>query len=139
MVFGELEPGPVDGRQRGLPPDARDQADWPAETADPGTLVQIAIAYQGKEVAIYRDGKPYARYTMASEPAAFTSESVVLMGLRHLEILGGPTFRGEIEDARIYPEALDAETLWRRCKPDRRRPAAARPGGRSRTARPSIG
>ena len=90
---------------------SQDQAAWPKEDAAPGTLVQIAIAYHGKEVAIYRDGKPYARYETASEPAAFTSASVVLLGLRHLEILGGPTFRGEVEDARIYPEALDAHTL----------------------------
>ncbi|APW62066.1 GH32 C-terminal domain-containing protein [Paludisphaera borealis] len=111
LVFGELQSGRWMAGSEGFRRSSHDQAAWPAETADPRTVVQIAVAYHGKEVAIYREGKPYARYTMPSEPAEFTSASVVLLGLRHLEILGGPTFRGEIDDVRIYPEALDAETL----------------------------
>jgi beta-fructofuranosidase len=101
LVFGELEPGRWMAGSEGFSRTARDQAAWPQETANGRTLVQVAVAYRGKEVAIYRDGKPYARYEMASEPAEFTNASIVLLGLRHVEILGGPTFRGEIEDARI--------------------------------------
>jgi len=118
LVFGELAAGRWMAGSEGFRRSTHDQNSWPQESADPRDLVQIAVAYRGKEVSIHRDGKPYAHYTMPSEPAAFDEKSIVLLGLRHIEILGGPTFRGEVEDARIYPEALDAEALSA-LKPDR--------------------
>jgi sucrose-6-phosphate hydrolase SacC (GH32 family) len=48
---------------------------------------------------------------METEPARFNDQSVVLIGLRHLEIAGSPTFLGTVADARIYAKALDAATL----------------------------
>ena len=58
----------------------RDQGSWPEEAADPETLVQVAIAYEGQAVTIYRDGKLWARYTMASSPHEFGPDSVGLGG-----------------------------------------------------------
>jgi len=112
LVFGEYQPakwmlGSDYGRRS-----HRQQDSWPAETATPGALVQIAAVYRGRDVAIYRNGQPYAGYTMASEPVAFDQTSTVLMGLRHVDA-GRPTcfFTGTIEDARIYDTALDAATI----------------------------
>jgi sucrose-6-phosphate hydrolase SacC (GH32 family) len=126
LVFGEIAPGRWMAGSEYFRRSSREQDAWPQESADPRDLVQIAVSYRGKEVAIYRDARPYAQYTMPSEPAAFDDRSIVLLGLRHIEILGGPTFRGEVEDARIYPEALDAEALSA-LKPDQPsdRPALA--------------
>ncbi len=117
VVFGEIEPGRWMAGSEGFARTSHDQAAWPKETADAKTMVQIAVAYRGKQVSLFRDGKAYAEYTMASEPVEFSDSSIVLLGLRHLEILGSQGFVGEIEDARIYPEALDAEALSR-LKPD---------------------
>ena len=105
LVFGELATGRWMAGSEGFRRSTHDQNSWPQESADPRQFVQVAIAYRGKEVSIYRDGKPYAHYTMPSEPAAFDEKSIVLLGLRHIEILGGPTFRGEVEDARIPANA----------------------------------
>ncbi|WP_165250875.1 GH32 C-terminal domain-containing protein [Paludisphaera soli] len=117
IVLGEIAPARWMAGSEFFRRTHADQAAWPAETAGPETFVQVAVSYRGKHVSIHRDGKLYAEYDMASEPAAFDASSVVLLGLRHLEMLGGPTFRGQIEDARIYPFALDAESLAK-LKPD---------------------
>ncbi len=112
LVFGEYQPakwmlGSDYGRRC-----HRQQDSWPAETATPTTLVQIAVAFRGREVALYRSGQPYASYTMATDPIAFDQSSTVLMGLRHVDA-GRPNcfFTGTIEDARIYDTALDAKTI----------------------------
>ncbi|MDG3007961.1 GH32 C-terminal domain-containing protein [Paludisphaera mucosa] len=117
VVFGELAPGRWMAGSEFFRRTQTDQSAAAAETGDAKTLVQVAVAYKGRRVSIYRDARPYAEYDMASEPVAFTSSSVALLGLRHLEMMGGPTFRGEIEDARIYPLALDAGALSK-LKPD---------------------
>ncbi|MHC4503866.1 MAG: GH32 C-terminal domain-containing protein, partial [Planctomycetota bacterium] len=71
----------------------------------------IAIVYKGRRVTIYRDGRRYAEYTMGGAPVAFSSGSVVLIGLRHLDAGGPNAFAGTIDDARIYNAALDADTI----------------------------
>ena len=112
LVFGEYQPakwmlGSDFGRRC-----HRQQDAWPAETAGPTTLVQIAVVFRGREVSLYRNGQPYASYTMATEPIAFDQSSTVLMGLRHVDA-GRPNcfFTGTIEDARIYDVALDVKTI----------------------------
>ncbi|MBN1343854.1 MAG: GH32 C-terminal domain-containing protein [Phycisphaerae bacterium] len=111
VVLGELEPARWMAGSNNFRRTYRQQADWPAETAVGETLVQIAIAYRGREVAIYRNGQPYAKYRMGSEPAVFSGDSIVLMGLRHRDAGGGRFFVGSIEDARIYNVALDAAAI----------------------------
>jgi beta-fructofuranosidase len=111
IVLGELETGRWMAGSEFFRRTYQDQKAWPAEAAGPDTLVQVAVTYRGKEVSLYRDGRPYARYAMETEPAPFDPSSVAILGLRHLEIAGGPTFHGEIADARVYPGALDAATL----------------------------
>lgn len=112
IIFGEIAaakwmPG-SDGFRRTL----KEQGTWAEEAADDRTFVQMAIVYRGREVAIYRDGRDYARYSMSNPPQAFGAAAVVLFGRRHLEA-GDPdhSFAGRIKDARIYDKALDRETI----------------------------
>ncbi|MFH1567098.1 MAG: GH32 C-terminal domain-containing protein [Gemmatimonadota bacterium] len=85
----------------------QDQAGWPAETAGPEELVQIAAAYLGGQVTLYRNGREYARYEMASAPVEFGPDCTALMGPRHVDAFHSH-FRGAVADARIYPQALSA-------------------------------
>jgi beta-fructofuranosidase len=82
-----------------------------AESSDPTTFIQIAIAYAGDRISIYRDGKPYASYKV-DRPRAFGRDAFVLIGLRYLASMGAIGFlRGAVEEARIYDVALDEKTL----------------------------
>jgi beta-fructofuranosidase len=111
IVLGELAtkrwmPG-SDGFNRTL----RQQNTWPEETADPRTFVQVAITYQERRVTVYRNGQPYAQYTMANAPREFGPQSVVVLGMRHLDQGDDAHFAGAIDDARIYDRALSAEQI----------------------------
>jgi sucrose-6-phosphate hydrolase SacC (GH32 family) len=122
IVFGELAPGKWMAGSDFFRRTQRDQSTWPAETAGPTTLVQMAIVYRGTEVTIYRDGQVYTRYAIP-EPQVFGRDSAVVFGLRHLEAGDGACFAGVIADARVYAAALTAEQL-----------AALRPGVRGEPA-----
>jgi sucrose-6-phosphate hydrolase SacC (GH32 family) len=89
----------------------RDQGGWPEETADSKTFVQVAVAYKGQEVTIYRNGQRYAQYTMASPPQEFGAKSMVVLGKRHLDQADDAHFGGAVEDARIYDRALSADQI----------------------------
>lgn len=112
VVFGELAP------RKWMPGSdlwrrtQKEQSDWPEETAESGTFVQVAIAYQGTAVTVFRNAQPVVRYTMSNPPQAFGPAAAVLFGRRHLDA-GDPdnSFEGRIRDARIYAQALNAETL----------------------------
>ena len=85
IVFGEITdrkwmPG-SDYTRRTL----KEQADWPAETADGKTFVQLAIVYRGREVSVFRDGRDYATYTMPNPPQTFGPAAIALFGRRHLD------------------------------------------------------
>jgi len=111
IVFGELEPATwmpgSDGFRRTL----RDQSAFPKETAANPPLVQVAIVYQGRHIMFYRDGRLAAAYT-AEGAERFPSDSLVLMGLRHLDAgAENRFFTGSIDDARLYAGALTAEQI----------------------------
>lgn len=108
VVFGELSPAKWMAGSEFFRRTSQAQGGWPAETASPATFVQIAIAYSGKTVTTYRDGKEYSRHEMA-EPMPFGPGSAVLIGPRHYT--NQQFFTGQIEDARIYNTALTAEQL----------------------------
>jgi sucrose-6-phosphate hydrolase SacC (GH32 family) len=82
----------------------------PPETADPETMIQMAIVYQGKQITIYRDAKEYARYDV-DEPLTFREGSFAVMGLRHVAAGGGECFAGKVEDARVYGIPLTREQI----------------------------
>lgn len=77
----------------------------PTETADADTFVQMAIAYRGNEITIYRNGAEYSRHTIKA-PQPFGDDSAILIGPRHVG--NDRYFTGAIDDARIYDRALTA-------------------------------
>ncbi len=106
IIFGELAakrwmPG-SDGHRRTQP----GQGNWPEETADAKSFVQIAIAYKDRQVTVYRNGQPYAQYAMANPPLVCGPQSVAVIGMRHLDQGDDAHFAGAIDDARIYDRAL---------------------------------
>lgn len=111
IVFGELARGKWMVGSNVFSRTQRQQSRYPAEKADPKTRVQIAVVYNGKQVTLYRNGLKYADYRMGPEPVVFSTDSVVVMGLRHLDARGVRFFAGSIDDARVYDLALDAKTI----------------------------
>lgn len=108
IVFGEVAPGKWMAGSEGFNRTQRDQAGNALETADASMLVALAIVYQGNQVTLYRNGQPYAAYT-APGAERFGNDSLVLMGLRHLDAAPeNRFFKGAVEEARIYPVALEA-------------------------------
>jgi len=110
VVFGEIEPAvwmPGSSHYRRT---EKNQAHWPKETASPDDLVQVAIVYRGRGVTVYRNGEPYAEYTMGGEPYPFGPQSIVMFGPRHV---ANPRdcFTGRIRDARVYDRPLDRATV----------------------------
>ena len=110
IVFGELAPqkwmaGSTLGKRN-----QRNQDAYAAETAGPDDFVQMAIVYQGRHVTIYRNGETYASYEMPENPQTFDKTATLLIGPRH-KACWRDCFVGKIQDARIYPEALDAKTI----------------------------
>ena len=108
IVFGEIAPRKWMAGSDSFRRTNSDQAGWPAETADAKTFVQVAIVYKGRLVTIYRDGRKYAEYTMANPPQPFGPQSVVVIGMRHLDQGDDAHFAGSVDDARIYDAALTA-------------------------------
>jgi len=111
IVFGEQTPKKWMPGSEGWRRTQPDQAEWPAETADGKTFVQIAIAYKDRQITIYRNGRQYAQYFMPNTPMEFGPQSTVLIGKRHLDVGEGGRFAGTIDDARIYDRALSAEQI----------------------------
>ena len=113
IIFGELEPKRWMPGSNGFARTQKDQTQWPAETAAADQFVQMAIVYRGREVAVYRNGEPYAQYTMAQEPQLFGPQAIVMFGRRHLDARDTEdrSFAGRIKDARIYAEPLDQKTI----------------------------
>lgn len=110
IVFGEIAPGRWMAGSELWHRSLKDQDALPVETADPKTLVQIAIAYAGQEITVYRDGKLYSRHEV-QQPFTFDENSLVVLGLRHLSAGAPGAFAGDIEEVRIYNVALNGETL----------------------------
>lgn len=111
IVLGELAAGKWMAGSDMFRRTHKSQNDWPAETADSKTFVQIAIAYKGNQIAIYRNGTKYAAYT-ARVRERFGRGSFVLMGLRHTDARRQNCFfTGSIEDARIYSMALSPDQI----------------------------
>jgi beta-fructofuranosidase len=111
IVFGELAPAKWMPGSDSFKRTKKEQDDFPVETADAHMLVQVAIVYHDREISLYRNGTQGATYTSDGEER-FGSDSIILMGLRHVE--ASPEncfFSGSIEDARIYAGALSAPQI----------------------------
>jgi beta-fructofuranosidase len=95
------------------------QDSWPTETVASGTMVQVAVTWQGTRITLYREGQVVASY---DRPQRDYGEGLrVSMGMRHCNAAGVPptgAFGGVIDEAQFYAEALSAAQI-----------AGLRPGG----------
>ncbi|MBI3868975.1 MAG: hypothetical protein HY299_10650 [Verrucomicrobia bacterium] len=92
----------------------------PVESAAPAQMVHVAAVYSADDrIAFYRNGVPYGtayvprtdRSTLRRYSAA---TSVLTLGTRLLEQPGlAGAFQGEIEEARLYDQALNAGDIAR--------------------------
>src|SRR5512146_930570 len=71
IVFGELAPRKWMPGSDSFSRTMKEQADWPEETAEGKTFVQVAVVYQGSEVTVFCNGQKYAHYTMPNPPRTF--------------------------------------------------------------------
>lgn len=110
IIFGELAQGKWMAGSDYHRRSQKDQKACLAETADRNTFVQLAIAYKGRNVTIYHNGKKYSSYKI-DQQQMFGSGSVVVFGKRHVDTTDTSCFRGKIDDARIYNKALTAEQI----------------------------
>jgi hypothetical protein len=111
IIFGEITPKKWMPGSDGFCRTLKEQGNWPDETADGRTFVQVAIAYKDRQVTVYRNGQQYAHYTMGNPPQEFGPQSAVVIGMRHLDQGDDAHFAGAIDDARIYDRALSAEQV----------------------------
>lgn len=111
IVFAELAPAKWMAGSDFFRRTLKDQAPVPAETADPNTLVQVAIVYSGRSITVYRNGQKYSQHTMADSPQEFGPLTTVGIGKRHRRQTNDTRFAGAIDDARIYSQALSAEQI----------------------------
>ena len=110
IVFGELAPARWMAGSNFYERTQKAQASYPVETAGPHTMVKIAIVYKGNHITIYHADKEYASYQI-DKPQEFGKDSIVVMGIRHLEAEDGASFIGAIDDARIYNVALTSDQI----------------------------
>ncbi|MFN4873571.1 MAG: LamG domain-containing protein, partial [Akkermansiaceae bacterium] len=118
IVFGERAAGKW---MAGSEMYARTQADQqasPVEKADDKTLVQMALAYQGNRITIYRNGELCASYEAKNIDLLGTNDTIAVFGLRHPGIGSSNNLNGSIDDARIYDRALTADEI-RKLEPNK--------------------
>jgi len=110
IVFAELAGGKWMAGSDTWSRTNKQQSDWPTETADAKTLVQMAIVYKGDRITIYRNGAPYASYKTRNIDLLSGKGNIVVFGMRHVGAAGG-SIAGAIDDARIYDKALTVEQI----------------------------
>ena len=88
----------------------------PTEVAQPATPVHVAVVYRPDgRIELYRNGQPYGSgYGPANERAGLqvfeAGKAHLLFGRRHTGG-GNAFFRGEIEEARLYDQALTPDEV----------------------------
>ena len=103
IVFGELAPGKWMAGSSFFARTEKQQDTYPAETADPTALVQLAIVYEGKQVTLYRNGAKYAAYAIG-QPQEF--------GPRASPCSACATWRRATAPASPAPSRTPASTAW---------------------------
>lgn len=111
IVFGEIEEGKWMAGSNGFSRTQKEQQAYPAETAGPDTLIQMAIVYDNNTISIYRNGEKYASYETENIDLLTSENNMAVFGLRHVGAASGDRISGKIEDARIYDRALTADEL----------------------------
>ena len=111
IVLGERVPGKWMAGSDCFHRTQGDQNANPTETAGSETLVQVAIVYQGDEIRLYRNGRPYAVYKARNIDLLGADDHIAVFGLRHVGADSGTALAGSIEDARVYGRALSAREI----------------------------
>ncbi|MCC2669438.1 MAG: Planctomycete cytochrome [Armatimonadetes bacterium] len=117
LVFGERQPKKWMAGSNGFVR-TRDLT-GPEETSDPVKLVHVAAVYgPDHRVTVFRNGQPYGEgYVPGTEGASALQtfaggKGHLLFGQRHTGAGGDAWLNGEIEEARVYTQALTpAEVL----------------------------
>nr|HMP17893.1 hypothetical protein [Gemmatales bacterium] len=86
------------------------QQDWPEETAGPAEVIQLALVTEGNQQRLYRNGELLTQQVIRT-PVHFDENSLVVIGLRHLDAGDQACLEGSVLDARIYDRALTREVL----------------------------
>ncbi len=113
IVYDELNPRKWMGGSHGYQRTQKEQASYPAETARPDELVQIAAVYEWTTVTLYRNGQKYASFD-AGDRHVYKKDMMLLIGKRHLPMFEGhelPTLAGKVEEARFYDYAMTPEGI----------------------------
>jgi sucrose-6-phosphate hydrolase SacC (GH32 family) len=109
IVFGEKEPGRWMAGSENFD---RTQAEQGANLTERANgVVQVAVVYKSGGIEIYRNGARYAAYEAKNVDLLTSQANLAVFGLRHLGAESGQTFRGTIEEARIYDEALTLDQI----------------------------
>ncbi len=111
VVFGEVTPAKWMAGSDHWHRSQKNQGDFPGEDSAPGTFVQMAIVYSGRQVTVYRNGKVYSQHAITGDLLEFGPASTVGIGKRHRAQTAPAHFAGAIDDARIYAQALSAEQI----------------------------
>jgi beta-fructofuranosidase len=105
IVLGEVRPGVwMPGSDRFNRTETH-QDDWPQETAS--EMVCIAIVYEGNSVRLYRNAELVCDYPI-ERPRVFGKRMFMELGKRHA---ARGFFAGEIEEARVYDQALTGSQI----------------------------
>ena len=111
IVFGENAAGRWMAGSEFYTRSQRQQDANTAESANAQTLVQMAVVYHGNQIAICRNGEPYASYEANNIDLLGAKDNMAVFGLRHQGAGTGQTLLGSIADARIYDRALSPDEL----------------------------
>ena len=87
----------------------KEQNEYAREDADANALIQMAIVYKDDSVTIYRNGEIYASHKAKNIDLLNEDGNIVTFGIRHTQ--GNGRVAAQIEDARIYKQALSQEEL----------------------------
>ena len=110
IIFGEVTPKRWMAGSSFFDRTQKEQTAYPEETTGPDEFVQMAIVYRGKNITIYRDGQKYAAYDI-EKPVSFDTPWLAMIGVRHIDCNSPNAFRGRIDDARIYDQALSLKQI----------------------------
>ncbi len=111
IVFGELQAGKWMPGSNSFKRTQRAQEEYLPETADGGTFIQMAIAYEADQIQVYRNGELYASYDAKNIDLLSPDHNIAVFGLRHVGAASGDRITGAIEDARIYKRALTIDEI----------------------------
>ena len=84
----------------------------PAQEIVPGQFMMMAAVYKDNSVTIYRDGEVYAGYTI-EKPFDFLNSPYLqlVIGSVNLNPNYATSFKGKVQDIRIYAQALTQEQI----------------------------